>query len=80
MFRIFKNSKKVEELTEKVETLIQSKKDDINDVILILRHIQETNNESLQWKKKQSTINNEVDLAIEKMNQKIVELEIDPQF
>lgn len=66
---------------DKVKTLEQqlyyNQKELINDFILILEQIQETNNENLQWKKRQSTIDNEVTLAIQNYRNKIIELDID---
>ena len=65
---------------DKVKTLEQqlyyNKKDDINDFISILEQIQETNNENLQWKKRQCIINNEINLALDNYKNKIIELDI----
>lgn len=75
-----KKTKQVEALSEEVNRLNRqlyyNKKDDINDFISILEQIQETNNENLQWKKRQSIVNNEISLAIENYRQKILELDI----
>ena len=79
-FLFSKKSKQIEDLSEKInklnKQLYYNKKDDINDFIFILEQIQETNNENLQWKKRQSTINNEIDLVIENYKNKIIELDI----
>lgn len=79
-FLFNKKSKQIEELSEEINRLnrqlFYNKKDDYNDFISILEQIQQTNNEKLQWKKRQSTINNKVDLAIENYRNKIIELDI----
>ena len=61
-------------INELKEQLYSEKKELINDFILILEQIQETNNETLQWKKRQTIIRNEITLALENYEQKIVEL------
>lgn len=81
-----KKSKQIEDLSNKnyklekelqsIKQLCSYKKDDYSDFILTLQKIQETNNERLQWKKRQKTINNEIDLAIENYGNKIMELDI----
>lgn len=63
---------RIKELTKQLHS---EKKELIEDFILILEQIQETNNENLQWKKRQSTIRNEISLALENYTKKIVELE-----
>ncbi len=79
-FLFSKKSKQIEDLSEKVNRLNRqlyyNKKDDINDFISILEQIQETNNQNLQWKKRQCVINNEIDLALENYRNKILELDI----
>ena len=50
------------------------KKELVDDFVLILEQIKETNNEKLQWKKRQTIIRNEVTLALENYEQKLVEL------
>ena len=78
---MFKNkSKKIKSLEEKVDNLVGMQKEVLDDFILILTQIQETNNEKMQWKHKQLVINNSIDLAIENYKKKIVELHIDPQY
>lgn len=67
-------NKKLKQNLQSIKQLCSYKKDDYDDFILILEQIQETNNKNLQWKKKQTIINNEVSLAIENYNQKIAEL------
>ena len=79
-FLFNKKSKQIETLSKEVfrlnRQLYYNKKDDINDFISILEQIQKTNNENLQWKKRQCIINNEIDLAIENYRNKILELDI----
>ena len=79
-FLFDKKSEQIEELQEEVirlnQQLYYNKKDDINDFISILEQIQETNNENLQWKKRQCIINNEINLALENYKNKIIELDI----
>lgn len=72
-----------EELLEEVNKLNyqlnlnqSNQKELINDFIGILEQIQQTNNENLQWKKRQCRINNEIILAIENYENKIMELDI----
>ena len=78
---MFKNkSKQIKSLKEKVDESVNIQKEYINDFILILTQIQETNNKKMQWKHKQLVINNSIDLAIENYRMKIVELYIDPQY
>lgn len=67
-------NKKLKQNLQSIKQLCSYKRDDYDDFILILEQIQETNNKNLQWKKKQTIINNEVSLAIENYNQKIAEL------
>ena len=81
-----KKTKQIEELSNKnyelakelqsIRQLCVYKKDDINDFISILEQIQETNNDNLQWKKRQCIINNEISLALESYRNKIKELDI----
>lgn len=75
-----KKTKQIKKLTKAINNSTKNQKENINDFILVLKSIQETNNEAMQWKKRQKTINNTIDLSIEKLNQKIVELDIDPQY
>lgn len=79
-FLFNRKSKQINNLSEEVirlnRQLYYNKKDDINDFISILEQIQETNNENLQWKKRQCIINNEISLALEKYRNKIIELDI----
>ena len=63
--------KRINELNKR---LYSDKKELIEDFILILEQIQETNNENLQWKKRQTIIRNEIALALENYEQKMVEL------
>lgn len=70
----------IKKLTKAINNSTKNQKENINDFILILKNIQETNNAVMQWKRRQKTINNTIDLSIEKLNQKIVELDIDPQY
>lgn len=70
----------IKKLTKAINNSTKNQKENINDFILILKNIQETNNAVIQWKRRQKTINNIIDLSIEKLNQKIVELDIDPQY
>ena len=81
-----KKSKQIEDLSYKnyelakelqsIKQLCSYKKDDFQDFITILQDIQNTNNKSLHWKKRQSTINNKIDLAIENYETKIRELDV----
>ena len=75
------NRKKLEiqKLKAQKTKLLENQKEDIEDFILILKQIQELNNQKLQWKHRQSTVNNAIDLAVEKYTTKKVELDIDPQ-
>lgn len=79
-FLFSKKSKQIKDLSEELNKLnnqlYYNKKDDINDFISILEQIQETNNENLQWKKRQCIINNELNLALENYKNKIIELDI----
>ena len=75
-----RKSTKINKLTDKVNQSVKNQKEELNDFIFILENIQEVNNSNMQWKKKQKTINNTIDLTIERMRQKIVELDIDPQY
>ncbi len=59
---------------ELIDQLYSDKKELIDDFILILEQIQETNNENLQWKKRQTIIRNEITLALGNYEQKLVEL------
>ena len=89
MFNLFNNSKidkaRIEQLEELnlvkqqrinslLEQLDSKQKELIDDFILILEQIQKTNNKTLQWKKRQTVIRNEVTLALENYEQKLVEL------
>ena len=89
MFNLFNNSKidkarikqleelnlvKQQRINSLLEQLDSKQKELIDDFILILKQIQKTNNENLQWKKRQTIIRNEVTLALENYEQKIVEL------
>lgn len=86
MFLFNKKSKQTEALSEEInklnKQLYYKQKNAINDFILILEQIQETNNgkfEKNTWvnfQKKQLIINNEIDLAIENYRNKILELDI----
>lgn len=75
-----KKSKKIEKLLKALTKTIKEKRDLVEDFILILEDIQNTNNEKLQWKHKQLVINNKIDLAIENYKKKIVSIDIDPQY
>lgn len=79
-----RKSKEIKNLKEIADNSIKRwhniQKENIEDFILILNQIQEFNNSKTQWKHRQLEINNAIDLAREKYIQKIVELEIDPQF
>ena len=55
---------------ELIDQLYSEKKELIEDFILILEQIQETNNEKLQWKKRQTIIRNEITLALGNYEQK----------
>lgn len=68
------NSKKVKSLEKENNNLKRQLQEEINDLILILNQIQETNNANMQWKHKQKTINVTIDLAIERMAEKKTEL------
>ena len=89
MFNLFNNSKidkarikqleelnlvKQQRINSLLEQLDSKQKELIDDFILILKQIQKTNNENLQWKKRQTIIRNEITLALENYEQKIVEL------
>ncbi len=73
---LFKKKVNVDKVKTLEQQLYYNQKEDYNDFISILEQIQETNNENLQWKKRQSTINNEINLALENYRNKIVELDI----
>ena len=73
---LFKKNIKVDKSKTLEQQLCLNQKELINDFISILEQIQKTNNENLQWKKRQKTINNEIDLAIENYRNKIIELDI----
>ena len=73
---LFKKNIKVDKSKTLEQQLCLNQKELINDFISILEQIQKTNNENLQWKKRQKTINNEIDLAIENYINKIIELDI----
>lgn len=76
MFLFNKKSKLAEQSVQETKKEDYSKqKELINDFIFILEHIQETNNENLQWKRRQCRIDNEITLAIENYRQKILELD-----
>ena len=79
-FLFGKKSEQIETLSEEVirlnRQLYYNRKNDINDFISILEQIQETNNENLQWKKRQCIINNEINLALDNYKDKIIELDI----
>lgn len=68
------NSKKIKSLEKENKNLKRQLEEEINDLILILNQIQETNNASMQWKHKQKTINNTIDLTIVRMAEKKTEL------
>ena len=68
------NSKKIKTLERENKNLKRQLEEEINDLILILEQIQETNNTAMQWKHRQKTINNTIDLAIERMAEKKKEL------
>lgn len=79
-----RKSKEIKNLKESLNNSVKRyhnvQKENIDDFILILNQIQEFNNSKTQWKHRQLEINNTINLAREKYIQKIVELEIDPQF
>ena len=64
------NSKKIKTLERENKNLKRQLEEEINDLILILEQIQETNNTAMQWKHRQKTINNTIDLATERMAEK----------
>mgnify|MGYP001109454892 CR=1 FL=1 len=68
------NSKKIKTLERENKNLKRQLEEEINDLILILEQIQETNNTAMQWKHRQKTINNTIDLATERMAEKKKEL------
>lgn len=76
-----KKAKLIKSLSEEIDRLnrqlYHNEKDNIKDFIGILEQIQGTNNEKLQWKQRQTTINNAIVLAIENYRNKIVDLDID---
>ena len=73
---LFKKKVDIDKVKTLEQQLYYNQKEAYNDFISILEQIQKTNNENLQWKKRQSTINNEIDLAIENYRDKILELDI----
>lgn len=75
-----RKSKKIQKLEKTLNNSLKKEKENISDFILILENIQEINNEKMQWKHKQLVINNAINLAKEKMQQKIVDIDIDPQY
>ena len=68
-----KKSKEIKTLRKQINKLDLEKQGLITDFILILQNIQKTNNDKLQWKRKQLTINNSIDLAIENYNIKMMD-------
>ena len=68
------NSKKIKTLERENKNLKRQLEEEINDLILILEQIQETNNTAMQWKHRQKTINNSIYLATERMAEKKKEL------
>lgn len=76
-----KKAKLIKSLSEEIDRLnrqlYHNEKDNIKDFIGILEQIQGTNNEKLQWKQRQTTINNAIVLAIKNYRNKIVDLDID---
>lgn len=75
-----RKSKKIQKLEKTLNNSLKKEKENVSDFILILENIQEINNEKMQWKHKQLVINNAINLAKEKMQQKIVDIDIDPQY
>lgn len=75
-----KKSKQIQNLKKSNNNLVKKQKENIEDFILILNQIQDVINSKKQWKRKTLSINNSIDLAKENYIQKIVELEIDPQY
>lgn len=75
-----KKSKQIQNLKKSNNNLVKKQKENIEDFILILNQIQDVINSKEQWKCKTLSINNSIDLAKENYIQKIVELEIDPQY
>ena len=79
-FLFRKKSKKIEELENEIKSLnyslYQKRKQDYNDFILILEEIQKTTNDTTQWKRKITTLNNMTRLATENYRDKIMELDI----
>ncbi len=73
---LFKKKVNVDKVKTLEQQLYYNQKEDYNDFISILEQIQETNNENLQWKRRQCIINNEIDLALENYRNKIIELDI----
>lgn len=79
-----KKSKKIKSLEKQINIVNinarNSKKENIEDIILILDRLREINNEKSQWKHRQLEMNNMIDLTKERFIQKIVELDIDAQY
>lgn len=75
-----KKSKKIKKLEKALESNALKQREEIYDFILILNQLEEINNSKLQWKRRQSTLNNTIELSREKYTKKIVELDIDPQY
>jgi len=74
-----KKAKKIKALNEKFKARLEKQKEEMYDFILVLNKLEELNNSKMQWKQRQSTINNTINLARENCTKKIVELNIDPQ-
>lgn len=76
-----KKSKEIKELKSKLQKLNRKLYDtqieQYDDFISILTQIQDFNNEKGQWKHKQLTINNAINLALENYKDKKTLLEID---
>lgn len=68
------NSKKIKSLKKENDNLKRQLQEEKSNLILILNQIQETNNANMQWKHKQKTINNTIDLTIVRMAEKKTEL------
>lgn len=75
-----KKSKKIKKLEKSLESNALKQREEIYDFILILNQLEEINNSKLQWKRRQSTLNNTIELSREKYTKRIVELDIDPQY
>ena len=74
-----KKNLKIQKLEAQKTQLLENQKENIEDFISILKQIQELNNQKTQWKHRQTTVNNAIDLAVENYLTKKVELDIDPQ-